>query len=48
MWTDIYSKVLGRVGCSFVVRHDPRGRPVRYNLDDGNEEGSMEEEGDDE
>ena len=24
--------------------HDPRGRAVKYNLDDGNEEGSLEEE----
>ena len=33
----------GRGGWSFVVRHDPRGRLVKYNLDDGNEEGSLEE-----
>ena len=26
------------------MRHDPRGRPIKYNLDDGNEEGSLEEE----
>ena len=26
------------------MRHDPRGRPVKYNLDDGNEEHSLEEE----
>ena len=25
------------------MRHDPRGRPVKYNLDDANEEGSLEE-----
>ena len=36
------------MGWSFVVRHDPRGRPVKYNLDDGNEEGSLEEHEDDE
>ena len=30
------------------MRHDPRGRLVKYNLDDGNEEGSLEEEYDDE
>ena len=30
------------------MRHDPRGRPVKYNLDDGNEEGSLEEEDKDE
>ena len=28
--------LLGKAGWSFVVRHDPRGRMVRYNLDDGN------------
>ena len=38
-----YSEVLGKVGWSFVVRHDPRGRAVKYNLDAGNEEGSLEE-----
>ena len=43
-----YSKVPGKVGWSFVVRHNPRGRSVNYNLDDGNEEGSLEEEDDDE
>ena len=42
-----YSEVPGKEGWSFVVRHDPRGRPVKYNLDDGNEEGSLEEEYDD-
>ena len=30
------------------MRHDPRGRLVKYNLDVGNEEGSLEEEYDDE
>ena len=39
-----YSEVPGKAGWSFVVRHDPRGRPIKYNLDDGNEEGSLEEE----
>ena len=29
------------------MRHDPRGRPVKYNLDDDNEEGSLEEGYDD-
>ena len=38
-----YSEVPGKVGWSFVVRHNPRGRPVKYNLDDSNEEGSLEE-----
>ena len=42
-----YFEVLGKVGWSFVVRHAPRGRPIKYNLDEGNEEG-MEEEDDDE
>ena len=32
---------------SFVVRHDPRGRPIKYNLQEGNEE-VLEEEDDDE
>ena len=43
-----YSKVPGKASWSFVVRHNPRGRMVKYNLDDGNEEGSLEEEDDDE
>ena len=43
-----YSKALGKAGWSFVVRHDPRGRLVKYNLDEGNEEGTLEEEDDDE
>ena len=42
-----YSEVPSKAGWLFVVRHDPRGRPVKYNLDDGNEEGSLEEEYDD-
>ena len=42
-----YSEVPGKAGWSFVVRHDPRGRSVKYNLDDANEEGSMEEGYDD-
>ena len=37
-----YSEVLGRAGWSFVVRHNTRGRLVKYNLEEGNEEG-MEE-----
>ena len=36
------------MGWSFVVRHDPRGRLVKYNVDEGNEEGTLEEEDDDE
>ena len=27
-----YSEVPSRAGWSFVVRHDPRGIPVKYNL----------------
>ena len=38
-----YLEVPRKAGWSFVVRHNPRGRPVKYNLDDGNEEGSLEE-----
>ena len=38
-----HSEVPGKVDWSFIVRHDPRGRPIKYNLDNGNEEGSMEE-----
>ena len=37
-----YSKVAGKAGWSFVVRHNPRGRLVKYNLDDANEEDSLE------
>ena len=29
------------------MRHDPKGRPIKYNLEEGNEEG-LEEEDDDE
>ena len=43
-----YSEVPGKAGWSFVVRHDARGRSVKYNLYDGNEEGSLEEEDNDE
>ena len=42
-----YSEVLGKYGWSFVVRHGPRGRAVKYNLDDANEEESLEEGYDD-
>ena len=42
-----YSKVPGKAGWSFVVRHDSRGRPVKYNLYDANEKGSLEEGYDD-
>ena len=34
-----YSEVLDRASWSFVVTHDPRGTPIDYNLEEGNEEG---------
>ena len=34
-----YSEVPGKAGWSFIVRHDPRGRPIKYNSEEGNEEG---------
>ena len=37
-----YSEVPGRMGSSFVIRHDPRGRPVKYNIVEEDEE-SVEE-----
>ena len=37
-----YFEVPGKAGWSFVVRHDPRGRSVKYNLEEGNEEGLEE------
>ena len=39
-----YSKVPSRGGWSFTVRHDPRGRLVKYNVEDDNEEGLEEED----
>ena len=42
-----YSEVPGKAGWLFVVRHDPRERLVKYNLDDSNEQGSLEEGYDD-
>ena len=38
-----YSEVPGKVGWSFVVWHDPRGILLKYNLEEGNEEGLEEE-----
>jgi hypothetical protein len=38
-----YSKVPGKRDWSFVVRYDPRGRPVKYTID---EEDDIEEEDD--
>ena len=34
-----YYEVPGRGGWSFSMRHDPRGRLVKYNVEDYNEEG---------
>jgi hypothetical protein len=39
-----YSEVLGKEGWAFVVRYDPRGRPVKYNIVE--EENDLEEEDD--
>ena len=39
-------KVPCRGGWSFYVRHDPRGRPVKYNVQEDNEEGLEEEDND--
>ena len=39
-----YSKVPSREGWSFIVRHNPRGRLVKYKLEEGNEEGIEEED----
>ena len=43
-----YSEFPGKASWPFVVRHDPRGRLVKYNLDKGNEESTLEEEDNDE
>ena len=37
-----YLEVPGRMGWSFVIRHDPRGRPVKYNIVEEYEEGFEE------
>ena len=39
-----YSEMLGKVGCSYIVRYDPRGRPIKYNAP--KEEDNVEEEDD--
>ena len=39
-----YYEVPSRAGWLIVVRHDPRGRLVKYNLEEGNEEGLKEED----
>ena len=39
-----YSKVPGKANWPFVVRHDSRGRPIKYNLEEDNEEGLEEED----
>jgi hypothetical protein len=42
-WEQVfYSEVPGKAGWSFVVRYDPRGRPVKYNIVE--EENDLEEE----
>ena len=41
-----YLEVLGKAGWSFVVRHDPRGRLIKYNIEKGNKEVNLEEEDD--
>ena len=38
-----YSQVLCKVGWSYIVRYEPRGRPIKYNAE---EEDNVEEEGD--
>ena len=38
-----YSEVPGRGGWSFIVRHDPWERSVKYNVEKCNEEGIKEE-----
>ena len=40
-----YSEVPGRQGWSFFIRHDPRGRTIKYNIVEEAEDG-VEEEGD--
>ena len=39
-----YSEVPGRGGWSFVVIHDPRGRMIKYNVEEGDEEGIKDED----
>ena len=39
-----YSEVIGKAGCSYIVRYDPRGRRVKYNPIE--EEDNVKEEGD--
>ena len=43
-----YSQVRGKAGWSYVVRYDPRGRPVRYNQLDIDEDNPEEEDHNDE
>ena len=38
-----YSEVPGKASWSHVVRHDPRGRPIKYNVE---EEYNIEEDDD--
>ena len=39
-----YSEVPGKEGWSYIVRYDPRGRPIKYNLVE--EEDNSDEQGD--
>ena len=41
-----YSEVPGKVGWSYVVRYDPRGRPVKYNHVAKDEDNNEEEDHD--
>ena len=38
-----YLEVPSKEGWSYIIRYDPRGRPIKYNLE---EEDNFEEEGD--
>ena len=42
-----YSEVPGKAGWSYVVRYDPRGRPVKYNHVDDEDNHEEEEDDDD-
>ena len=42
-----YSEVPGKPGWSFVVRHDPRGRPVKYNVVEEEDTEELEDDVDD-
>ncbi|GLJ50136.1 hypothetical protein SUGI_1066800 [Cryptomeria japonica] len=42
-----YSEVPHKPGWSFVVRHDPRGRPIKYNVMEEEDTEEVEDEVDD-